>query len=327
MQRLDEATSRWDVGALGSVPGGFRPWEDRSLSPEERFTSYKTVVADEVAGLSIVASKLSDPEFESFSLRPATLDLLAHAEQLAKMTADEFCWLRDGGLARHLMGSNFLGAEEWRAQGIEVGEAPPIPSVITAGLLNAACPFHPGEKISDTHLLVLVPKTVNEKPYSPRELHALCATRQGSGEQLIRNVWWKPWKYDAWAMEQQQESTWVLLPKRDPDPDRCDPDPTKRKGKHFRNKAMDEQQRVLNEHYPDYRGMSAIELMTALVLNDLTNKGPRMLDGDHLLRCTNRHLLLYRVAVGKFGPDGLGVSDCLGIEALSTMGLALARKV
>ena len=111
MQRYNAVTVTGDIEARGNLPGGFRPWEDRSLSPEERFTSYRKVVADEVAALSDVADKLSDLEFAEFSLRPATLDLLAHAEQLATMTADEFCWLRDGGLARHLMGSNFLGGE------------------------------------------------------------------------------------------------------------------------------------------------------------------------------------------------------------------------
>ena len=70
------------------------------------------------------------------------------------------------------LGKNFLGAEEWKAQGIEVGTPPPIPASITKELLNSPCPLHPGQKIKDTHILMLVPKTVNGKPY--------CATPEGA---------------------------------------------------------------------------------------------------------------------------------------------------
>jgi hypothetical protein len=48
-------------------------------------------------------------------------------------------------------------------------------------LLNSASPLHPGEKIKDTHLLVLVPKTVNGEPYTAQSLMSCVLRGKGLG--------------------------------------------------------------------------------------------------------------------------------------------------
>jgi hypothetical protein len=127
------------------------------------------------------------------------------------------------------LGKNFLGPDEWKAQGIDVGEVPPIPTSITKKLLESECPLHPGEKIKDTHLLVLVPKTVNGEPYTAVKLDELCATRKGSGDKLIYDGvdWATAWKEKDWASTAQVQSECVLIPKTDPDPNKVP------EGKHF----------------------------------------------------------------------------------------------
>jgi hypothetical protein len=113
----------------------------------------------------------------------------------------------DGGAQRELLGRNFLGAEAWRSQGIDVGDVPPVPSSITKDFLNSECPIHPGHKIKDTHVLMLVPKTVNGEPYTALKLDELCATRKGSGDKLIYDGW-SSWKTQRWAIP------WPMWPPR-----------------------------------------------------------------------------------------------------------------
>ena len=216
------------------------------------------------------------------------------------------------------LGKNFLGPDEWKAQGIEVGDPPPIPTSITKKLLNEECPLHPGEKIKDTHLLVLIPKTVNGEPYSPRKLDELCATRKGSGDKLIYDGadWATAWKGSDWARTAQVQSEWVLIPKIDPDPKKVPKD------KHFRSKNIAAQQKV-HENYPEYREVKTVELMTAVLLYDLTNK-ERLVPA--YLRCEEPNASGGRVCVGDFDADGLGVYVGVDDYADDLIGRALARK-
>ena len=220
------------------------------------------------------------------------------------------------------LGKNFLGPDEWKAQGIEVGEPPPIPTSITKKLLDSPCPLHPGEKIKDTHLLVLVPKTVNGEPYTARKLDELCGTRKGSGNKLIYDCdgadWATAWKKKDWANTAQVQSEWVLIPKSDPDPKKVPAD------KHFRSKNIAAQQKVHEEHYGEYREVKTLELMTAVLLYDLTNK-ERLVPAD--LRCEEPNASGGRVCLGYFAADGLKVND--GSDGLvnDNFGRALARKL
>jgi hypothetical protein len=129
-----------------------------------------------------------------------------------------------------------------------------------------------------------------------------------------------PWKEKDWASTAQVESEWVLIPKSDPDRNKLP------EGKHFRSKNIAAQQDVHDEHYGEYREVKTLELMTAVLLNDLVNGEPRMLDGWNRLRCVEPNASGGRVCVGGFDTSGLGVYvdyDDFGNDGL---GRALARK-
>jgi hypothetical protein len=185
-------------------------------------------------------------------------------------------------------------------------------------LLNSDCPLHPREKIKDTHLLVLVPKTVNGEPYTAVKLDELCAWRKGSGDNLIY-AGFDSWKSQEWASAPQSRSEWVLIPKSDPDPNKVP------EGKHFRSKNIAAPQDVHDEHYGEYREVKTLELMTAALLNDLVNGEPRMLDGNYL-RCAEPNASGGRVCVGLFRAHGLRVCDDDVAFAYDFLGRALARK-
>jgi hypothetical protein len=210
------------------------------------------------------------------------------------------------------LGKNFLGIAAWKKIEIDVGEAPPFPEALTLELLNSECSLHPGQKIKDTHVLVIVPKLVNGEPYSALKLDEICA-RLG-----FKQDGWSGWKKQEWASMPQQESEWILTPKSDPDSAHPQGDTH-----HFRNKSIAEQDLVQKNYYPEYLEAKAIEFMTTLVLYSGVND-VRLSSGSHL-RCQEPCTNGGRVCVAfDAGRKMLDVGDPGGAGA-PWVGRALAR--
>jgi hypothetical protein len=64
-----------------------------------------------------------------------------------------------------------FGPEKWKAYG-DVGKVPSLPNKIFQ-ILTSPCPYWPKKKVFQTHILVLVPKTVNGEPTTLRALRGL----------------------------------------------------------------------------------------------------------------------------------------------------------
>ena len=313
-----------DAGAAGlgnlkgaNLPAGERPWEDENLSAEQRFESYKELLREQshgyIAAASALYSKATGSQVQQ--IKKEVSELYKEINRITALTAQEFV---DEAVAKEL-GKNFLGTAEWKeAFGVNAGAVPPIPNSITKALLNSPCPIEPGKLIKDTHILVLIPKTVNGEPYSALKLDKLCSTKKGSGNELI-NDRYDSWKGKSWASLAQIASEWVLIPKRDPDPAKVDSD------KHFRGKNIAAQDEVLRDHYKEYREVKTLEVMTMALLYDLTYKERLLPD---YVRCEEANASGGRVCVGLFHAIGLrvfdGSFDGVGYDFI---GRALARKL
>jgi hypothetical protein len=102
-----------------------------------------------------------------------------------------------------------IGPKEWSQYFGEVGAAPPLPANIDA-VLDSPCPFWPDKRVKDTHLLVLVPATVDGMPFTLDRLGELIKSPQGGGSKT---------KYDYYDSHVQKElgaqspgsSYWVLM--------------------------------------------------------------------------------------------------------------------
>ncbi|MEY4669741.1 MAG: hypothetical protein RL518_2440 [Pseudomonadota bacterium] len=314
----------------GSLPTDKRPWEDPTKAPSERFASYKLFVAQKMETIIEALDRCGTDLEKKLEIQYAaeTKRWVEEAESLRNISAEIFCERRD--IAK-VLGCNFLGAEAWLSLGIDIGDPPPLPASVTWDLLNSECPFHPGEKVKDTHLLVLIPKTVDGNPYSLSRLMVLCETRKGSGSKLFYDTWafrtsskYRDSKVDppdSWIVKPQTDSQWILLPKSDPDPKKVP------KERHFRSKYIMEQQQVHEQHYEDYREAHLLELTTAIILNDLVNGEPRMLEGWNTLRCADESYDRGRRGAGYFRTDGLWVEDHIDDGPRWHVGLALARKL
>ena len=65
-----------------------------------------------------------------------------------------------------------FGKADWEKYFGEIGLEPPLPANIEK-ILNERCSFWPNKKVKETHLLVLIPNTVNGKPFTMNYLGKL----------------------------------------------------------------------------------------------------------------------------------------------------------
>src|SRR5258708_619998 len=65
-----------------------------------------------------------------------------------------------------------FGERDWETLVGRVAPAPALPPNIEA-ILQGPCPFFPGKKVKETHLLVYMPTTVNEQPLTLERLGEL----------------------------------------------------------------------------------------------------------------------------------------------------------
>ena len=102
-----------------------------------------------------------------------------------------------------------FGAGAWHQYFGEVGVEPPLPSDIDE-ILDGPCPFWPGKRVKDTHLLVLIPSTVNGEAFTLDLLEELTQNPRGNGHRA------QYFLYDDEVQrssgdEYSSSSYWVLL--------------------------------------------------------------------------------------------------------------------
>ena len=91
-------------------PEGQRPWEDRTLSPQDRYESYLLAAREHVSRI-VAASKrdgITEDERTELRLSPDTQFWKGELEQLRKETPEEFCQRLDGGAVRELHDSSII---------------------------------------------------------------------------------------------------------------------------------------------------------------------------------------------------------------------------
>jgi hypothetical protein len=322
---MSKLESKKGAGAAGSsnlagakLPAGERPWRDENLSAEQRFESYKELLREQSRDYLAALPKATGSQLQQ--IKEEVSELRNEINRITALTAQEFVDTQPlclEAVAKEL-GKNFLGAAQWKeAFGVEVGAVPPIPNSITKELLISDCPIEPGKKIKETHILVLIPESVDGKPYSALKLDELCSTTKGSGDKLIDDGI-DSWKGQSWASTEQAASEWVLIPKRDPDSAKVSPD------KHFRSKDIAAQDKVHEKYYKEYPEVKTLEVMTMALLYDLTHKKRLLPDW---LRCEEPNASGGRVCVGFFDARGLQVLDGFGDSGSGRIGRALARKL
>ena len=101
----------------------------------------------------------------------------------------------------------FFGKRLWETYFGDVGDEPPLPVGIEA-ILQSPCPYYPEKKLEETHLLTLIPKSVNGKPLTLNLLSALVKSpnNEGFSTKLLINdsvkaeIGEKPVEGSYWAL-------------------------------------------------------------------------------------------------------------------------------
>ncbi len=155
---------------LPNVPGSRLPTAAPIVLPSVRIT---LPVHDLSVRRDVVPTweQVSSTEVEAIDKKPAP-----------KVTA-QVTKLSSSGCLASLFTLSFqvptvFGAQEWRQYFGEVGATPRLPLDIVE-ILHSPCPFWPGKAVRDTHLLVLIPSTVDGKAFTLDLLEELVQNPRG----------------------------------------------------------------------------------------------------------------------------------------------------
>ena len=206
--------------------------------------------------------------------------------------------------SRHYRPSALLhsfGAEEWRRYFGEVGAEPDLPSNI-GDILNSACPFWPDRAVKDTHLLVLIPATVNGKSFSLNLLGELVRRPQGGGYSIKYRVYASDVR-EPFGAQSPGRSYWVLM--------------TREVLEGSRMETYENQQSLVAEHAErtqlPYELPGALEAATAMLSHHVCGEERLYSDSPWTYtRC--REQVVYKgsncpVIVGGFSSGGIRVND------------------
>ena len=185
-----------------------------------------------------------------------------------------------------------FGKEMWGTYLGDIGDEPPLPPDIKA-ILSAPCPFFSGKKVEETHLLVLIPKTVNGKPLTLQTLGELVKKPLMGALTRYRDFF--PGEYQD---PQTDSSHWVLMT-RDIIPG-------------SRNKSYVEQEKILKGYIEKPQlpyDVPPILDATICIFMEFLRSGTRLC-GDSpwtYTRCQEKYNKDYQLVVGGFVPAGLNV--------------------
>jgi hypothetical protein len=112
--------------------------------------------------------------------QPPRLELEQDREQVEEGRSAKRCRVEviGDGLCQTLATSLVFGEKDWQQYFGDVGSAPPLPANIGA-ILSSPCPFWPTKQVRDTHLLVLIPSTVDGHPFTLKLLAQLAKSPKG----------------------------------------------------------------------------------------------------------------------------------------------------
>ncbi len=199
-----------------------------------------------------------------------------------------------------------FGAAEWKKYIGDPGVEPPLPPDIDQ-ILTAQCPIWPDKKVHETHLLTLIPATVNGKPLTLKSLGELVqkplqgkATGYFDCNPVLRNY-----------VDMPATSHWVLM-SRDVIPN-------------SRKKSYKDQQ-TLAQGYTGYVIPNVLDATVAIFM-EYVRSGTRLYNDNPwaFTRCQEECNKNWQLVVGGLSPDGLRVHFCYNF-GLKRIGVGVARK-
>jgi len=192
-----------------------------------------------------------------------------------------------------------------------VGKEPSLPANMYQ-ILRSQCPIWPEKKVEQTHMLTLIPKTVNGKPFTLKLMNLLVKKpKKGNATKFTKVSSF--YDHDKTIVN---ESHWVLMTK-DLIPDSC------------RRSYSDQKQlaRTYNKNGIEYEVPRLLDATVGIFM-EYVRTGQRLLPGDSLIftRCQEQSIYRGQMFVGGFSLLGLYVNDGAYDFAGDNFGLCVSRK-
>jgi hypothetical protein len=296
-QELDLALKRHEE-ALSMVQTLSAEERDRLLSEQQRMREEYTQHMEAMRSEWLLEKAASDSQLSAQQAEQAKKqeELQSKIDLLSRQQESE-----TQQLASLRIPSQAFGAQAWSQYFGDVGAEPLLPADIDE-ILNSRCPFcpfWPGKKVKDTHLLVLVPARLGGLPFTLDLLGELIKSPKGGGHGTQYR------RYDSDVKRELGGRSpgapyWVLMT-RDVLPD-------------SRNKTYDAQKALVASHADrlrrPYEMPHALEAATAILMHHVRS-GERLYADDPwtYTRCQEKVCNNnWPVVVGGFSPGGLFVS-------------------
>jgi hypothetical protein len=249
------------------------------------------------AGLVLYGSTKKNKVFRPKSLINIQVEILLEKEEIPPQVEKQAL------LSRTVIPAEAFGVREWAQYFGGVGAAPSLPSDMDlVQVLNSPCPFWTGKAVKDTHLLVLIPATVDGKPFSLNLLGELIQCPKGGGHST---------RYDCYDRDVQEQlgaqspvrSYWVLM--------------TRDVLEGSRSKDYASQKDLVTDHASrtglPYELPGALEAAT-VILSHYVRSGERLYADAPWTYTRCQELVAYRgsnypAVVGGFAPGGIDVDD------------------
>ena len=202
----------------------------------------------------------------------------------------------------------WFGKAKWERFFGDVGAEPPLPKDIVE-VLKSPCPYWGGKRIEETHLLVLIPQTVNGRPLTLSTLQELIQhPREGGASTKYSNYYELAQK--EIGSQPVSSSYWALM--------------TKDVLPNSRSKNYGEQQALIKG---PYAVPGALETATGLLMHH-AQTGERLYPDQPqtYTRCQETLSNGYRVVFGSFGSSGLFVFSFNFVIRYDYFGLCGLRK-
>jgi len=177
-----------------------------------------------------------------------------------------------------------------------------------AEILSSPCPFWPGKQVYETHLLVLIPQTVNGQPLTLKTL----------GELIKKPLTGHATQYSNFYLGEYTDpaappSHWVLM--------------TSDVIEGSRNKSYPDQQMLLSQKGQGDYAVPTILDATVCIFMEYIRSGTRLYSDSPWTysRCQEKYNANWQLGVGGFALGGLGVGDDGGVREF--IGVAGFRKI
>jgi len=192
-----------------------------------------------------------------------------------------------------------FGKKKWETYFGDIGEEPPLPKDIDK-ILKSPCPFWPNQTIEGTHILVLVPATVNNKPLTLNSLGALVKSpKKGPASSCSTGFFDSNSISKGHGMTSFPKSRWVLM--------------TRDVILKSRDKSYTDQQTLLSNLAKkaklDYEVPHVLDAAVCAFMHFVSTK-ERLFSNkpNTYTRCQEK--TEYQLCLGSFGESSLSVSAC-----------------